>query len=249
MQNKIQIGKFFYQEAAEYFYKEVLAILIRNKIQFLVGGTYAVKKYTGIERDTKDLDIFCKAGDYPRIIKLFSDMGYRTHVNDERWLAKVQFKHYYVDFIFNSNLGVFPVDNTWFKNAPIAKLFGLKVKLIPLEELIWSKSFRMGRKRFEGPDVNHLILKKGKDIDWRHLLNRMEPYWEILFAHILMFRFVYPSKRNMVPKWLMKNLITRLKEQLSIRPPHDQVCRGSLLSQKQYNIDINRWGFLDITQM
>ena len=39
-------------------------------LPFLLAGTYAVSAYTGITRPTKDLDIFCKAGDYPRILRM-----------------------------------------------------------------------------------------------------------------------------------------------------------------------------------
>lgn len=234
---------------AEEFYRKVLLILKKNKIQFLIGGTYAVMKYTGIKRPTKDLDIFCRAGNYPKIIKLFHDLGFDTEVNDERWLAKIVYKNYYTDIIFNSTVGYAPVDETWFRKATKSLLFGVPVRLMPIEELIWGKAFRMGRKRFDGSDINHLILKKGKEINWRHLLNRMEATWEILFAHISLFRFVYPSERNIVPKWLMEELISRLKQQLSIPPPKDKITRGSLLSLKQYNIDITKWGFLDLTQL
>jgi hypothetical protein len=52
---------------ADAFYADSLRILSRSKIPFLVAGTFAVNCYTGINRATKDLDIFCKAGDFPRI--------------------------------------------------------------------------------------------------------------------------------------------------------------------------------------
>ena len=57
--------------AAEKFYAESLRELARTDIPFLVAGTFAVSAYTGVSRPTKDLDIFCKAGDYPRILGHF----------------------------------------------------------------------------------------------------------------------------------------------------------------------------------
>src|ERR671932_224429 len=53
---------------AETFYAEVLRELAGLALPFLLSGTYAVAAYTGISRPTKDLDIFCKAGDLPRIL-------------------------------------------------------------------------------------------------------------------------------------------------------------------------------------
>lgn len=66
------------------FYADVFKTLSESKIPFLIGGTYAVRKYTGIERETGDMDIFCKAGDYPRILKIMKDAGYKIDVTEAR---------------------------------------------------------------------------------------------------------------------------------------------------------------------
>jgi predicted nucleotidyltransferase len=229
----------------ETFYKKVLQQLIKMKIPFMVGGTFAVRKYTGINRETKDVDVFCKPGDYPRILSAFKKNGFKIELLDEQWLAKIYDvrKAVYADVIFGSISGYMPVDETWLKNAKKTSLFGLKVRLIPPEELIWSKAFRQEREKYDGADVNHLILKRGKTLDWKRLLQRMEQYWEVLFSHLLNFRFVYPSERNVIPKWLMKELLNRLTHQLLLPSPGDKICRGTLLSKKQYNIDIKEWKF------
>src|SRR5579872_1513219 len=65
---------------AERFYKTVLEILIKNRVHFLIGGTYAVSLYTGINRPTKDLDIYTKAGDYMHILELFQVEGYMVEI-------------------------------------------------------------------------------------------------------------------------------------------------------------------------
>ena len=74
---------------AEEFFATSLRLLAESGLPFLLSGTYAVTAYTGIHRPTKDLDIFCKAGDYPKILAFFQERGYRTDVEDERWIAKV----------------------------------------------------------------------------------------------------------------------------------------------------------------
>ena len=48
---------------AEAFYSEVLQLMAQSEIPFLVSGTYALASYTGIDRPTKDVDVFAKAGD------------------------------------------------------------------------------------------------------------------------------------------------------------------------------------------
>ncbi|HEY9650516.1 MAG TPA: hypothetical protein V6C95_07625, partial [Coleofasciculaceae cyanobacterium] len=49
------------------FYCHVLKTLQASEIPFLVGGTYAFERYTGIVRHTKDLDIFVRPRDCDRI--------------------------------------------------------------------------------------------------------------------------------------------------------------------------------------
>ena len=42
------------------FYLAALDLLEANRLPFLVGGTFAYARYTGIDRETKDLDIFVR---------------------------------------------------------------------------------------------------------------------------------------------------------------------------------------------
>ena len=78
--------------AALEFYREALQLLEESGARFMLGGAFAMFHYTGIYRDTKDLDIFCKPSDYPRILKYFAEKGYRTDLYDVRWLCKIDRK-------------------------------------------------------------------------------------------------------------------------------------------------------------
>ena len=44
-------------------YLEALAALRRGGVEFLIGGAHALAPYTGIVRDTKDLDVFLRKED------------------------------------------------------------------------------------------------------------------------------------------------------------------------------------------
>ena len=69
----------------------------------------------------------------------------------------------------------------------------------------------------------------------------------ILFSVILNFRFVYPSERNLVPNWLIRELTDRITYQLKNPTPIDKICRGPLISRTQYIYDIENGGFSTIT--
>lgn len=231
-------------EAAAFF-ADALGLLKESGIPFLLSGTYAVTAYTGVQRPTKDLDVFCKAGDYPRILAWFQARGYRAEVEDERWIAKVFRDGNFFDVIFAMSNGAIAVADDWFGQDTIV-VYGVEVNITPPTALLLSKFFIQDRYRFDGADVNHVMLKQSDAIDWKRLLDQMEPFWEVLLAHLLNFRFAYPTERDRVPAWLMSELTGRLQAQVNLPPARVKVCRGRLFSPRDYLIDIAEWGFADV---
>ncbi|MDZ5699062.1 nucleotidyltransferase [Chelativorans sp. M5D2P16] len=231
---------------AEAFYADAIRALDEAGIPFLVAGTFAVSAYTGISRATKDLDIFCKAGDWPRILTHFKELGDRVHIEDERWLGKVERGAAFFDVIFASSNGTSPVTDTWFENARESDVLGHSVRLVGPTELVWSKCFIQNRERYDGADVAHLILRSHGEIDWARLLQHMEMHWEVLLIHLLNFRWIYPSERDHVPEWLLDELLDRLRHQRKLPPPSARICRGRMFSSADYEIDVREWNFADI---
>src|SRR5690606_23502229 len=83
-------------------YAGVFARLTGARVPFLVGGAYALRRYTGMERETKDLDIFIRREDCPRVMELLRSAGWRTELPYPHWLAKAAWGDIYVDVIFSS---------------------------------------------------------------------------------------------------------------------------------------------------
>jgi hypothetical protein len=103
----------------------------------------------------------------------------------------------------------------------------------------------MERERFDGADIAHLLHAQGKNLDWSRLLGRFGPYWEILLSHLVLFGFIYPGKRSVIPDWLMQELVQKLltiRRSNSSRSPPFQ---GTLLSREQYLFDMASWGYPD----
>lgn len=228
------------------FYVESLRLLAESKIPFLLSGTYALSCFTGIVRPTKDLDVFCKAGDAPRILAHFKERGYQIEVEDERWIGKVWRDTDFFDIIYNISTASIPITEDWFRDVYQAEVYGTIVRITPPTEFILSKLFLQDRYRYDGADVAHVILKQHDQIDWKRLLDAMELYWEVLLIHILNFRFVYPTRRDLVPRWLFDELLDRLHAQAELPAAGIDICRGRLLSPRDYVIDIGEWGFADV---
>lgn len=233
---------------ANSFYKEAMEVLNESGAEYMLGGAFAILHYTGIYRDTKDLDVFCKASAYPKFLKTFAKKGYKTELTDSRWLAKVFKGDYFIDIIFDSPNNIANVDDSWYQHAIKSSFAGTDILIVPPEELIWCKAYVQNRERFDGADVSHLILKQGKQLDWKRLFDRFDHHWHVLFAHIIMFQFIYPSEfRDIIPSWLFEDLLTRAKEQYEIPPSQEKACLGPLIDQTQYGIDIRDWDYKVVT--
>ncbi|MBX5039173.1 hypothetical protein HJB51_14140 [Rhizobium lentis] len=231
---------------AEPFVTEAVHELVESHIPFLVAGTYAVCAYTGISRRTKDFDIFCKAGDYARILGHFKSRGYAVEVEDERWLGKVLKGSHFFDVIFASSNGTMPVGDDWFEDARKVEMCGHTVRIVSPTELVWSKCFVQLRHRYDGADVAHVILKAHDSIDWRKLLAYLEVHWEVLLIHLLNFRWIYPTERDKIPRWLLDELLDRLRAQQELPLPQMKICRGRMYSRVDFEIDVKEWGFADV---
>lgn len=236
------------KEQAHSFYREAMGILHQANCRFLLGGAFALFHYTGIYRNTKDLDIFCKPGEYACLLSHFIERGYRTEVTDARWLAKIFKDDYFIDVIFNSPNNICRVDDSWYDHAPRAVFEGFEIQLVPPEEMVWCKIYVQNRERFDGADVNHLLLRYGHQLDWKRLYARLETDWQLLLAQLMSFQFVYPTDfRTIIPGWLFESLLQRAAEEYKLPPPQGKVCRGPIIDQTQYGVDVREWNYMSST--
>ena len=228
------------------FYCRTLTLLNESGIPYLVGGAYALERYTGIERHTKDFDVFVRKGDYERVMQTLAGAGCRTELTFPHWLGKAHCGGDFIDVIFSSGNAIAEVDDEWFANASQGRVLGMEVMLCPAEEIIWSKAFVMERERYDGADIAHLIRSCGHSLDWNRMLRRFGFHWRVLLSHLVMFGFIYPGEQSRIPEWVMTELLQRAQSEARTPPAiKEQICRGTLISRAQYLIDIEHWGYMD----
>jgi len=232
-------------EQSRGFYQAALGQLDKHKLEYLVGGAYAFARYTGIERHTKDFDIFIRKDDWPRAEEILSNAGYETELTFPHWIGKAYSGEDFIDLIFSAGNGVATVDDLWFKHAVSERVLDMDVRLIPAEEMIWSKGLIMERERYDGADVAHVIQSMGEKLDWKRLLMRYDKYWRALYSHLILFGFIYPTKRSKVPAWVMHELAGRLGHEVHGPDPKEKICYGTVLSRQQYLVDVQKWGYKD----
>jgi len=231
------------------FYVDCLRALDEAGLAYVVGGGYAMAYYTGIRRNTKDLDLFIRRATWDKVTSVLANEGISTELTFPHWLGKAyggRQREFFVDIIFSGGNGVAEVDDEWFANAIWDESLGFPVRLMPIEEMIWSKAFLMERERFDGADVLHLIRARQKEINWPRLLSRFGEHWRVLLSHLVLFPYVYPN--DPAPTDVIDELLDRAKNEAKA-DEGIRLCRGPLLSRAQYLVDIERWNYADARQV
>ena len=214
-----------------------------------MGGAYAFVHYTGIGRETKDLDLFIRRADWDRATDALAEHGITTELTFPHWLGKAfggRQREFFVDLIFSGGNGVAEVDDEWFAHSTRDESLGFPVRLMPIEEMIWSKAFLMERERFDGADVLHLIRARHKEIDWARLLSRFGEHWRVLLSHLVLYPYVYPNEP--APQDVIDELLDRAKNEPKLNEAV-RLCRGPLLSRAQYLVDVERWNYVDAREV
>jgi hypothetical protein len=191
------------------------------------------------------MDIFLSRKNLKRAFEVLNDAGFRTELTFPHWLGKVFNGDMFIDLIFSSGNGLCEVDDVWFERAVPGHVFGFPIKFCPVEEMIWSKAFIMERERYDGGDVAHLILKCTNRLDWNHLVNRFGSHWRVPLSHIVLFGYIYPSERLLVPPYVLRALLDHLDQEIDTTSPPNQACQGPLLSRTQFRVDIEKLGYKD----
>jgi nucleotidyltransferase DUF2204 len=226
------------------FHRRSVAALQAANVPSLIGGAYVVEAYAGVSRRTKDFDLYVRPHNVQAAMDALARTGYNTEMTFPHWLAKAGRGEDHVDLIFRAGNGLCEVNDSWFERARDDELMGLRVQLCAPEEMIWMKAFIMERERFDGADIAHILRRCAMELDWPHLVRRFGPDWRVLLSHLILFGYIYPGERARIPVAVMDELVTRLRNEAAA-PSTDRLCRGTLLSRKQYLVDIEEWGFRD----
>jgi Uncharacterised nucleotidyltransferase len=231
----------FGPEASE-VYGEALDALDRAGIRYMLGGALALNTYTGIWRDTKDLDVFVPEKTVPQVLDALEEAGFETEVADPVWLAKAHKGDLFADVIHASHNSTGPVDDSWFENAREIAILDRQALVIPAEELILSKIFVVAKDRCDVDDVLHVIFATRGELDWNRMLDNIGEHWELLLAYLHLYRYVYPSHTHYLPGRVLKRLHKRYERETS---PEEIRFRGTMLDENTFSVDVEEWGLPD----
>jgi hypothetical protein len=247
-QKSLTHGEFWIPEAEREVYRDALQALNRAGVPYVVSGLYAIHVYTGVYRETKDLDLLLEPEVVVDAARALKAAGFKVKLEEPHWLAKA-LRGAQVDLIYGMANGIGFIDARWYAHSRPAILAATPVRVAPPEELIWHRLFIGERHRFDMADVVHLILHRGQDLDWDRLLERVGENWRLLASQLHFFDYVYPEHRSRIPASVRRALRDQAMAEPDQAPPAPEgqppLCRGTMLSRYSFVIDVNEWGFRD----
>ena len=225
-------------------YGEALDALDSVGIRYMLGGAMAMNAYTGIWRDTKDLDLFVPKETVAPVLRTLEGVGFETEVTDPLWLAKAWKGELFADVIHATHNGTGPVDKSWFENAKEIMILNRLVPVIPVEEMLLSKIFVVAKDRCDVSDVLHLFFANHGEFDWDRILSKIGEHWELLLAHLHLYRYVYPSHEHYLPRRVF-DFLKRCETETGPGRGESLRFRGTMLDEDSFAVDVEEWGLPD----
>jgi hypothetical protein len=127
---------------------------------------------------------------------------YERLAYDRCWIYRSHQDDIIVDVIWGMPNRRATVDRQWLDRAKVVELRGMHLKTLPVEELIWAKLYVMQRDRCDWPDIFNLLYHVGDEIDWDHLLRRLENDAPLLGCALGVFAWLCPRRAERFPEWI-----------------------------------------------
>jgi hypothetical protein len=178
-------------------YQRAICAVRDAGVPFLLGGGFALATYTGRWRDTKDIDLYVHPRDRQKTIEALTAAGFADYFStrgyDRRWIYRSTKDDFIVDIIWAMANQRAQVDDLWFERAGSISIRDESLKILPMEEFMWCKLYILQRDHCDWTDLFNLLYANGKNIDWKHLLMRLEEDTPLLRAVLELFGWLCPA--------------------------------------------------------
>ncbi|HUX89052.1 MAG TPA: hypothetical protein VMW65_18760 [Chloroflexota bacterium] len=223
-------------------YQLALRTLKQAQVPFVIGGAWALEHYLRLGRATIDLDLMIEPSLIDPAIGAFVGTGAKVLEQDVTE-DRLCLREAEVDLVHHFAQGEYAVDASFYRRGRPGRLFDVAVSVAAPEDLLWTKMFVAARHRFDGADVVHLMRATGEKLDWHLLKEYFAPYPELLLAYLNLFQFIYPNNWQLVPSWLMEDLMAGFAA--PSEPSSTRICRGTLIDRSSFVFDIVSGGYED----
>ncbi|HTL17128.1 MAG TPA: nucleotidyltransferase family protein [Patescibacteria group bacterium] len=191
-------------------YSAAIDSVRKTGVPFMLGGGFALASFTGRWRDTKDIDFYIEPKNRDKVIAALSQAGFKDYFDerpyDRKWIYRSIQSGVIVDIIWAMANQRAQVDSLWFERASVLDLCGQSLLIVPPEELMWCKLYIMQRDHCDWTDVFNLLYAVGPQLDWRHLIWRLEEDKPLLKGLLNVYGWLCPKYILKLPVELWKLL-------------------------------------------
>lgn len=192
-------------------YRRLLAVLKANKLPFVVAGAMGFALHLPHFVDG-DLEVYLDPETAPAALAAMSASGFRMKTDEDRGEAHVEYAGYVIRLCWRlpAPLGG-TIDEAWFQHAERKHFLGLRVRVAPIEELLWVRVAVPGPASLGDPLIPELLHECGERLDWGRLLSRLAGLEALFLAHVFQFHHTDPdSARRTFPQEILDTLLRRL---------------------------------------
>jgi Domain of unknown function (DUF1814). len=210
-------------------FRAAIAAARDNQIPFALGGAVALAYYTRQWRPTKDLDMYVKPDDRERLIAAIREAGLRDLFDeqpyDRRWIYRSHIHNVIVDIIWAMANLTAEVDDAWLNRGPILRVRGVEVRVLPPEELVWTKLYVLQRDRCDWPDILNILCSAAPSVDWAYLLERIADDAPLLSAVLAVFTWLCPGQSLNLPDWVRERLSLPKSDNPNLPMDRQRACK------------------------
>jgi hypothetical protein len=187
-----------------HFYKEVIRAIRNTGEPFALGGAFAWAAFTGVFRNSKDIDFFILPETREKLIASINDIGLTDYFEkepyDRKWIYRGTRDGWIADLIWDMANYRANLDPDWVNLGPDVIIRGEVVKVLPIEELIWNKLYILQRPRCDWTDVLNLIYLNVESIDWDRMIEKLAPDTHLLGGALSVFVWMCPGRAKLIPE-------------------------------------------------
>jgi hypothetical protein len=191
-------------------YRRVIREARASGIPFALGGAFAFASYTGLWRNTKDMDLYVLPKDRNAMVNVLHRAGMQDYYQrlpyDRNWIYRSYAGGTIVDIIWAMANQRAQVDETWIFQGPEADVNGERLRAIPAEEMLWAKLYIVQRDRCDWPDVLNIMYAKAEDLDWDRVIRNLGSDAPLLKGALELFRWLAPGRAQALPRGLWERL-------------------------------------------
>ncbi|HET8547024.1 MAG TPA: nucleotidyltransferase [Bryobacteraceae bacterium] len=187
-------------------YERVMRCANQRGIHYAIGGAVAMGAYTERWRNTKDVDLYVVPVDRERMVEVFRDCGLADFHDrmpyDRRWIYRGydEPSGSIVDVIWAMANMRTEVDQRWLTHGKQFITGDMIFRVLPPEELIWSKLYVIQRERCDWPDVLNILYATASCLQWNELLARLGDDAPLLKAVLSIFAWMCPEAAESIPE-------------------------------------------------